>query len=153
MARKKLTGGFSLIEILIVMALVGLVGGFALFVSMETFRGSSFHADRDLLIAALQRARAESMNNTCLGSCSDGLAHGVHIQSDKYVVFQGNTYNAADPLNQSYESSPATTKTGATDILFAQLSGASAGGTITLTGSSRTSVVTVGTEGQISWTN
>ena len=153
--------GFSLIEVLVVIGIFFLIGGFALFVSMDAFRGSSFRSDRDLLVSALQRARAQAMNNICLGSaadCSDGKPHGVHIQSDKYVIFQGDPYSSTDPFNVSFDSSTAVTKNPPTpmDIIFEQLSGntsCSPTCEITLTQGSKASTITVTDNGRIWWTN
>jgi Tfp pilus assembly protein FimT len=152
---KNRSSGFTLLEILIVIAMSMLVGGFALFVSMETFRGSTFHSDRNLLVATLQRARAQAVNNVCIGVCTDGKPHGVHIQSDTYVLFQGSSYSASDPLNAVFESSVTTIKTPATlDIVFSQLSGATSAATVTLSDAAgRSSVITINAEGQITWTN
>src|SRR4051812_38879538 len=73
--------GFSLIEILVVMGLLVLMSGFGLFVSMETYQGSNFSCDRSLFVAALQRARAQAIHNMCYGTCTDGVAHGVHVDT------------------------------------------------------------------------
>lgn len=149
--------GFTFFEILVTTGIFIVVGGLALLVSMETFRGSSFRSDRDLLVSALQHARAQAMNNICFGTCigNDGQPHGVHIQSDKYVIFQGNAYDSSDPNNAAFDSTITTTKTPATlDILFSQLSGNSAPATVTLTDAAgHASAVSVSVEGQISWTN
>lgn len=149
--------GFTFFEILVAMGIFIIVGGFALFVSMETFRGAHFRSDRDLLIAALQHARAQAMSNICFGACigNDGQPHGVHIQSDKYIIFQGNAYDSSDPNNAAFDSTITTTKTPATlDIVFSQLSGNSAPATVTLTDAAgHASVISVSAEGQISWTN
>lgn len=151
--------GFTFFEILVTMGIFIMVGGFALFVSMETYRGASFRSDRDLLIAALQRARAQAMNNTCFGAgCADGEAHGVHIQSDKYVIFQGNTYNSGDPNNAAFDSTITTTKTPATlDIVFSQLSGTTSCSSecgVTLTDQAgHVSVATTTAEGRVYWSN
>ena len=139
-----------MIEILVVFALIAIVGAFALFVSMDTYRGSSFRSDRDLLISTLERARAQAMSNICAGSsCADGSAHGVHIESDKYVLFQGTAYVASDPINAPFASTPFITKTGLTDVIFSQLTGNPiSGGTITLSDqaghSSKITITSVG---------
>ena len=136
-----------------------MVGGLALFVSMETYHGSSFRSDRDLLVAALQHARAQAMNNICLGTgCTDGKPHGVYIQSDKYIVFQGGTYNSSDSNNAEFDSTITTTKTPSTlEIVFSQLSGTTSCSNecaVTLTDQSgHVSIATTTAEGRIYWSN
>lgn len=148
-------GGFTLIETLMVMGVFLMVSGFGLYVSMESYRGSLYHSDRDLVVMLLERARAQAINNLCYGSdCEDGKSHGVHIQSDKYILFQGDAYDAGDPLNASFDADNNTQHSFTGDIIFSQLSGTtSAPATITLSGEGRTSEITVSPVGQITWTN
>jgi Tfp pilus assembly protein FimT len=142
-----------MLEVIVVMAMFVIVAGFGLFVSMETFRASNFHSDRSLLIATLQRARAEAMSNICDGTCTDGKAHGVHIGTNEYVLFQGSTFNASDAQNVTFEANQSVTRTGDTDIVFSQLTANTTGYTITLNGNGRTSVISIAANGQITWTN
>lgn len=146
--------GFTFFEALVVMGIFAIVGGVALFVSMDTYRASSFSSDRNTLVAALQHARAQAMNNMCFGTCVDGKPHGVHIQSDSYVIFQGDAYHADDPQNAAFDSRTSIIKHPATlDIVFSQLSGTTTPTSITLTEGGRSSVITIGSEGRISWTH
>ena len=153
---RKSDKGFTFFEVLIVMGIFVLVGGFALFVSMETYRGSNFRSDRDLLVATLQRARAESMNNICLGSpCSgnDGKPHGVSFQGGKYVIFQGSSYVTRDAaVDAAFDASPAFTHP-SFEIVFSQLTGNATPGVINLSGQGKTSDVHVEANGRIWWTN
>ena len=147
--------GFTFFEVLIVMGILVIVGGFALFVSMETYRGSNFRSDRNLLVATLQRARAEAMNNICTGTCTDGEPHGVHVQSDAYIIFQGSSYNANDSNNAPFDSNTIVTKTPSSlDVVFSQLSGTTTPVMITLSDSAgHVSTTTISSGGQITWTN
>jgi prepilin-type N-terminal cleavage/methylation domain-containing protein len=150
--------GFTMLEVLVVMGIFTLASGFALFVSSETYRGSNFRTDRDLLVTALQRARAQAVNNVCLEPCADndGKPHGVHIESDTYVLFQdnGSGYDAGDSQNAVFASNTTVAKSPTSlDVIFEQLSGESTSATMTLTGGGKTSVITISEEGQISWTN
>lgn len=148
--------GVTTLEVIMVIGLSVIIGGCALFISMDTYRSSSFRDDRALLISVLQRARAQSMSNTCLGVCTDGRPHGVHLQSDAYVIFQGNVFDPFDPLNQRFRANHAVIHSGTApdEIIFDQLSGATDDvGTILLSGQGKTSTITIGSEGQISWTN
>jgi prepilin-type N-terminal cleavage/methylation domain-containing protein len=154
--------GFTLIEVIVVLALVTIIGGYSLTFGIDSLQRTTFHSDRDILIAALQRARAQAVGNICLGStCVDGKSHGVHIIDDaqgnvvSYTIFQGLNYGAEPALNDVIKSNPNTKHTGASDILFEQLSGdANPSGDITLTDvNDRSSTITVGSEGEIRWSN
>lgn len=147
--------GFTLIEVLLVMGMFVIISSFGLLVSMESYRGATYHSDRDLLLALLQRARAQAINNLCYGSdCEDGKPHGVHIQPDKYILFQGAVYDAGDEMNSSFETDVNVTHSFNGDFIFTQLSATTSGPiTITLSGESKTSEITVSPLGQISWTN
>ena len=95
--------GFTMLEILVVIGLVLMLSTVTLLVSFDTYRGSNFRNDRDLLLATLERARAQSINNLCVGStCNvvqNSRPHGVAIrpngQPNSYVVFQGASYATA----------------------------------------------------------
>lgn len=156
---KNYSRGFTLFEVLIVIAIMVVVLGFGLFASMDSFRGGSFRSDRDLLVALLQHARSQAINNICVAStCTDGSAHGVHVDNfaHTYTVFEGTTYNATNVQNQTFQFSPATSISPAptVDVDFSQLDGTiAATKTITLTGGGRTSVITIDPSGRIYWTN
>lgn len=146
--------GFSLVEVLVVMALFAIVGGVGLLVSMESYRASSYHSDRALLVTLLQRARVQSLANLCSSSgCTDGAPHGVHVQSDAYILFEGSSYNSADTNNAVFGADTNTTHSFTGDVIFSQLSATTSATTITLSGGGRTSDITVSSEGGISWTN
>lgn len=147
--------GMTFFEVIVVMGIFAMVGGFALFVSMETFRGSNFRSDRDLLVATLQRARAQSMNNVCLGTCTDGKPHGVKILPDNtLVIFQGATYETRDTSVDAVFTMNTATMTGTDEFVFSQLSGTSTAAEVALTDpSGRISTTTVNVEGKISWTH
>jgi prepilin-type N-terminal cleavage/methylation domain-containing protein len=152
--------GFSLIEILVVVGLVVILSGLALFVSMDSFRGSNFRTERDLIVSILQHARALSINNVCDGAgCVNGLPHGLHVANDSYVLFQGSTYNSADINNVAFERNNLFSLSGfltTNDVLFLQLEGTTTCSTCDLTisdGAGHSSTISVSAEGRIAWTN
>lgn len=163
--KTRTNAGITLIEIIIVIGLITIMSGFAVLVGQESYRGYTFRSTRDLLVSTLLRARAQSINNVCLGSlCTDGKPHGVRILTDAsghmttLVIFQGGTYAATDTLNSSIaigsNISGAIFLNGLQEISFEQLSGnANATGTITLSDTAQSSTITIGSEGQIFWTN
>lgn len=147
--------GFTMIELLIVFALVAIAGAFALFVSMDTLRASTLRSDRNLYVSALQRARAQAMNNICASAgCADGKAHGVKIESDgRFIIFEGASFASRDQTLDSVFRFTTATTTDLAEVVFAQLSGNSANATIHLSGEGHTSDISVSTDGRISWTN
>ena len=148
------------------------IASLGLYYDFDSFRSSSFHADRDSLVSALQHARIQAMSNVCLGgsACTDGRSHGVRIRPadhpTSYVIFQSgdgnsNYLNRDDDFDSIFEINP-TTKNGVNmqpdeidEVLFEQLSGdVTVDGVITLTDDAgHTSIITISSEGQISWTN
>ena len=142
------------------MGLLVLVSACTLLAGMDWYRSFNAHSDSDLLVTALQHARAESMHNTCLGSrCVDGAPHGVAVRPsdhpNAYIIFQGPSYAARDAsADVILEASPASAATGLAEVVFAPGSGdVSAPGDIVLAEAGRTTTITVGSEGQISWTH
>src|ERR1700683_4313579 len=124
-----------MIEILLVFALLAILPAVALVTRSDTYRGTTFRSDRDILISALEHARAESMNGICLGNnCADAEPHGVSIQSQQYVIFQGAHYASRDAIKDSFiPASPLTAHTGISEVVFSVLSGTTTPGQIILT--------------------
>jgi prepilin-type N-terminal cleavage/methylation domain-containing protein len=148
--------GFSLIEITVVLGMFAIVGSLALLMSMQSYSGYSFHTTQQLLVTTLQKARSEALANVCVGtSCTDGVSHGVHIEPDELVLFQGNVYDPNNLTNVHLPLSNAKITINGNDIIFAPLTASvSVPGDILITDAKgRVSTTTVGAEGQISWTN
>lgn len=156
--------GFTLVEVLVVAALMAVIMGLGLMMSMDAFRGFSFRNDRDAVVAALQRARSQAINNICLGAgCDDGRKHGVYFQSGSHqmIVFQikKDKTDFADRDLDADETikfeSNATKIDNASDVnvIFDQLSGNSADKTITLkdAASWRDAIITINSAGQIDY--
>ena len=156
--------GFTLFEVLIVVTIITVVAASSIYFGIDSLRAYAFHSDRDLLVAALQHARAEAVGNICQtnsdSTCTDGRSHGVHVSGDTITIFQTSAtildyahrdVSADAPITMSAR----TTFTGAPDVIFAQLSGdVPVPGSMTLTESSgKTTTITIGGEGQILWTN
>lgn len=145
----------TLIEILVVLGLVALIGGFSMVMGVDSFRKQIFRSDRDLLISSLHRARALAISNTCFGACpgNDGLPHGVRIELGQFIIFQGDTFNPSDEYNEVVEMTGGALVTGLPEIIFEPLSGeVLSPGDIVITDSGVVSTTTIGVEGQIFWT-
>lgn len=154
---------FTLIEIVVVLALFVAIGGLSLIVSMDTFRSYTFKDERNLIVSALHKARSQAVSNMCFGSgCIDGKPHGVKVLTVggvyHYVIFQGATYAGRTPAVDEVLVSdhPTTVLAGFEEVVFMPLSGNGSTSPRTLsvseTGGTNSSVITVGAEGQITWT-
>lgn len=151
--------GFTLIEILIVIAILTILIASATTVDFGDFRKSSFNDTRNLILLSLQKSRSNAMNTICTGtSCTTGSAHGIRIETTRYIIFQGSTYNSIDPTNEIVYLPENTRLRGMTEIIFEKLTGntrTTPAGTQDLVlydSSSHISTTTIGNEGQISWT-
>jgi len=146
---KFLTGralaGFTLIEVLVVMAMFSVLVGLGLFMSMDMFRGYSARSERDVVVSALGKARSRAMANL------NQSPWGVCVLEGGYVIFQG-TVCAAAAGGESIPVSKAAAVSGLSPgIIFTQLSGTTTPATVAITENARTSTVTINYEGTIIW--
>src|SRR5438876_578690 len=74
LARARLLMGFTLIEVMIVMAIFALLASLGLIIGMDFYRSYSFNSERNVALAVLRKARTEAMVNV------DQAAHGVRIE-------------------------------------------------------------------------
>ena len=146
--------GFTLIEMLIVIGLVGVIATMSLFIDINSFRGDAFRSEVNNLGIALQTARADALNNI------DEKSHGVAINPSGYsgyVIFEGNDYSTRDvSKDENMESSYKVTfgLTSPTEVVFEQLSGdANYDGDITIIDPNRNmqALISINHEGKISW--
>ncbi len=143
---------------------------FGFFIFLQNYFSYETISERNLLITVLLKARNQSVNNVCLGdNCTGGMPHGVKIvvdpttnKVDKYVIFQGNTYDPNSPLNQEISSNYELFYTGnqsnsISEISFDQLSGrvnlnGNQEGLIELADkNNHTYTISINTEGRINW--
>jgi Tfp pilus assembly protein FimT len=154
--------GYTMIELVIVFALISMGLALTLFISFGDYTRSSFNDERDVILSTLYKARSQSINNMCFGdSCTDGKTHGVYFgTSGRYVIFQGESYIMRDAdVDEVIESnSNAVSVSGVTEVTFGRLRGDAtvvpSSATLTVANTSgNTSVITIEPEGRIWWTN
>jgi prepilin-type N-terminal cleavage/methylation domain-containing protein len=116
--------GFTLIETLIVIALMGGVAAFSLYAGLGDYRGHASRAEAGMVVELLQKARADALN------AIDQLPHGLAIfpadAPHAYVLFEGESYEASDPSTR--EAYPASYSLGLSadsmrEAVFSTLSG------------------------------
>lgn len=109
---------FTLVEILLIMALIALIAAFSvpLFNTFQT--GSDIKVAADIVAQSLKRAEslAESGENDS--------NWGVHIATGTITVFNGNTYATRDTtFDDLFTISTDITATGLTDIVYTKFTG------------------------------
>jgi len=145
--------GFTLIELLIVVGIIGVL----LIITLS--RISNFGSQTDLdttaqrIVSTLERAR-----NQTIASEGDDV-HGVHFESDKYVLFTGATYDPLDTTNKEYDISTTTISSisllpSGAEVIFDRIRGTTSNtGSITLqlvADASKTKVIVINALGQSS---
>ena len=119
-ASGKSGAGFTLLEVLIVFAIIGLLAAFGIVIGIDSYQRYNVRAERDLIVSLLEKARSEAVNN--IGAQPHGL-HFDPASPAQYVLFRGNTFSAGSSFNLSLPRSQAVTVSGLTDIVFTQLGG------------------------------
>lgn len=147
--------GFSLIEVVIVIALSGLVLALGLLLSMDVYRGTVFRSTRSVLISSLTTARARALSNQYQSS------HGVCYRAPDFIIFRGGSF-ATSQDKEKISGNPAVTLSSAssfftcgtgTGIVFTQVSATTTNtGTITVTEAGHADeIVSVNALGTILW--
>lgn len=77
---------FTLIEIVVVLAILGVaIGLFSLYGQTSQVR-SDLNSQRDIFVSYLRLAQSDA------SSGKDSESHGIHLATDSYTVFTGDTY-------------------------------------------------------------
>lgn len=92
---------FTLLELTIVFAVVGIVFGMTVLHGQVSQVRADLNSQVDTFVAYARLAQSAS------ASGKDNQSHGIYLESDRYVLFEGNVYNAAATSNTEVEL-PAT---------------------------------------------
>ncbi len=139
--------GFTFIELFITIALVSIAMSLTLIIGVDSVSRSVASGERDTVVTFLEVARTKALANV------DEVPHGLHIDATHFTLFSGASFTAGASNNRSYERNAAVQVTGATDIVFNQLSGSvtMGTGTLTFTDGSHTATIDINSEGRIEW--
>lgn len=148
--------GFTLTEILVVLAILTAIGILTPVLSMDGIRTESFNSEIDKIATILQKARLQSHNNI------NQRKHGLLISNsngsvNKYILFEGNSYILSDKSKEvryEVESPIHLSELSKDEIIFEQLSGRVENyGDLIFENpeTGKTSHIKINYEGQISW--
>jgi prepilin-type N-terminal cleavage/methylation domain-containing protein len=126
--------GFTLVEILVVVGIMTVI----ILVVLSPFRSYStlekLQTDTLQVKSILDRARESTVSG------KNGSRYGVHFETNRAVLFEGNSYDSSDTnnrvtdLNSAVTISNITLSSGGSDVVFQRLTGESTvSGSVVLT--------------------
>lgn len=145
----KINKGFTLMEILVVIGIFSVVLSMTFYFFSKLNEKEALEKDVASLTSFIRNARLLSV------ASKNASPFGVHLENDKVVLFEGNTYSAGGSnekilmLSKEVYMSSYSLNLGSPDIVFARLVGNTSNyGTITLSlkdDSASTTVTILGT--------
>ncbi len=117
------THGFTILEILIVISILGLLMAVTVPSFLTFKRNSLLNTETQEILTIVNRARLSSM------SSRGDLQYGVHFEATRIVLFQGGTYsegastNEVHIFNHALTLNPITINGGGSDVLFLKFMG------------------------------
>jgi prepilin-type N-terminal cleavage/methylation domain-containing protein len=159
--------GFTLVEVLVVMAIFVFLISVGAVIGLDAFRGANYRSEINVMVSVLERARSRSMNNY-YGVPNYGVSMSgfCYDNSDplkpNYVLFRGPSYGASNVSTREAVAGNSAVTIYSPDpnlyclpsnkgIIFTQLSGTTTQIDIGLTQDRRTSTTTINYEGAILW--
>ncbi len=136
MHTSKQRAGFTLVETLIVITLIGILAGFGATVYQNFQVSNQVDTTNFELVQALRRAQARAIAGDA------NQTFGLHVQANGASLFRGNAFGANDPLNETIDipASLSLSTSFGPDVIFAHRTGVpSVTGTITLASTSNES--------------
>ena len=139
--------GFTLIEILITLAIFGVIINLISGINLNALERNSLQKERALIVSLLEKARSLAMAN------HENSDFGFCYQSGKYIIFKGDDcdQNNTDemPANLNIASNPGTTFP--SQIIFKRLSGESSEANIHLGDGTQSLDININHVGRIDW--
>lgn len=139
--------GFTFVEILVVLGVIGLLTGLAIPFYQTFYIDSQLDNTTSELIQTLRRAQLKAM------ASEDDQTFGVHLEQRRFVLFKGSTYNPSDSYNEATQLPNTLTLTSGVgpNIVFNQLKGTTINiGNITISSvNNRSQIISINEVGRI----
>lgn len=137
--------GFTLIEVLLSIALIGLIAGIGAVVYQQM-------QNRNDLDVAVTSIATDARRALALSSAADGdTSWGIRIDAGALTLFQGTSYaSRISTFDEVTTLSPAISPSGLQEVVFAAFTGLpQTTGTLTLTGANDSRTLTINAQGTI----
>ncbi len=151
MKTKRISGGFTLVEIIVVIAILGVIATISVVAFVNMNKSSMLRAARDEVYGALSFARERTL------ASENNMVYGVHLSTSSVTRFDGGTYTAGSAGNVVYSfgavvSATSTLITQNPNIIFQRLTGVpSATGTIFIRNGESTTTVQIHGSGLVEY--
>lgn len=110
--------GFTLLEIMLVIAIIGILGG----LSLPIYLNFQIRNDQDIAVSSLVSFLRQAHTRAVSGE--EDSAWGVEIATNHITLFKGADFSVRDPsFDQVYTSTASITFSPTSEIIFVQLSG------------------------------
>ncbi|MFA6274501.1 MAG: prepilin-type N-terminal cleavage/methylation domain-containing protein [Candidatus Paceibacterota bacterium] len=140
--------GITILEILIAIAILGIIVAIALPQFSKMRENQVLKNATSEILSSISKARSQTLSSV------DSSEYGVHFQSDKVIIFKGNSFDINDEDNENIEIIlPANISSinfsgGGSEIYFSRLSGIpNKTGTIIISTSNMTKTITISATG------
>lgn len=139
-------GGFVLLEMLLVVALIGIVAGATVVWQRNALSTTQMNASADIVVQAVRRAQLSAL------AMRQDDAWGVTVASTSATVFLGTSYVGRDQSeDEVYDLEGSISVSGLTEIIFAKRTGLpNTTGTVTLTSGPESLMITINGRGTVS---
>ena len=115
---KKNLGGFTLIEILIVIFLIFILASFVVSVGLNFYKSQQLESQSQTILQTLRRAQSKAM------SVEMDSSFGVYFANDHYILFKGNSYLTRDTqYDEVFDSPEIINVSGLNEIVFLKFEG------------------------------
>lgn len=139
--------GFTLIEVVMVLGILGVVFALGLPVGIDAYRNYLLTSETRKLVSVLRRAEEFALSN------KNEDSHGIFLEENNFVLFKGVSFGSREgAYDEDYPREPSISISGFTEIVFSQLSGKpSATATVVLSNGLTSQSIDINEEGTISW--
>lgn len=92
------SAGFTLMELIVVMAIIFTISGFVTISLVNQQRTTSLNSSIDVLIADISSQQTKAMSGVS-DSASSASNYGIYFLEDRYILFKGTSFSEGDPAN------------------------------------------------------